>query len=167
MPKNKKSIWVFPDGFILFETFSNSIEEVEDFLITISEPVSRTRKIHEYVLTPYALYAAVTSGMKGMDIVKILKKLSKNLLPKTIFRMISICTKFFGKIHLILYKNNYFIYAPNQDLVKILLNDKKFKKFPLHIIIHPKKISKIFPKLFGSNLEKIFINLKSLVQKKF
>mmetsp|Transcript_1805 Transcript_1805/g.4604 ORF Transcript_1805/g.4604 Transcript_1805/m.4604 type:complete len:631 (-) Transcript_1805:282-2174(-) len=165
MSKNEKSLWVFPDGFIMFETFSNPIEEVEDFLITISEPVSRTKLIHEYVLTPYALYAAVTSGMKGNDIVKILKKLSKNLLPKTIFRMISICTQFFGKIHLILFKNNYFIYAPNYEIIKTLLNDKKFRKFPLYIIIHPKKIIHLFSKDLKINFEKKFLDFDIFIGK--
>ncbi|ABW98142.1 rad25 (nucleomorph) [Hemiselmis andersenii] len=162
---NKKPLWVFPDGFIMFETFSNPIEEVEDFLITISEPVSRTKLIHEYVLTPYALYAAVTSGMNGSDVIKILRKLSKNLLPKTIFRMISICTQFFGKIHLVLFKNNYFIYAPNYEIIKTLLNDEKFKKFSLYIVIHPKKIINLFSKEFKFNYQEKFLDLKFLNEK--
>jgi len=161
----ERPLWVFPDGFVLFETFSNKIEEIGDFLITIAEPVSRTKLMHEYVITPYALYAAVTSGVDGADIIKILRKLSKNLLPKTIFRMISIATKFFGKVHLILFKNQYFIYAPNYEVIKTLLNDESIGQFPLHLIIHPQKIYSIASKLSEIDFSTTIRNWSFLIEK--
>lgn len=165
MTKIEKPLWVFPDGFILFETFSNSFREIEDFLITIAEPVSRTKLIQEYVITPYALYAAVTCGMNGKDLTKILRKLSKNLLPKTIFRMILISTKFFGKVHLILFRNKHFVYAPHFEIIKTFLNDKKIGKYKLSLIIHPKKIQKLIFRNFGFLPPKIDLNWNYLIQK--
>jgi DNA excision repair protein ERCC-3 len=134
-----KPLWVSPSGYILFETFTKAIEEIEDFLITISEPVSRTKMIQEFVLTPYALYAAVTSGMDTHDILKIIIKLSKNLLPKVVYKMIKICTKFYGKMHLILYKHSYFIYTPNLYLLNLLLKDNKIGNCYLNLIWYSKK----------------------------
>jgi DNA excision repair protein ERCC-3 len=134
-----KPLWISPNGYILFETFSKVIEEIEDFLITISEPVSRTKMVQEFVLTPYALYAAVTSGMETHDILKIIMKLSKNLLPKIVYKMIKICTKFYGKMHLILYKRSYFIYTPDIFLLKSLLKDTKIGNSFLILIWHSKK----------------------------
>ena len=134
-----KPLWTSPNGYILFEIFIKTIEEIEDFLITISEPVSRTKMIQEFVLTPYALYAAVTSGMETQDVLKIIAKLSKNLLPKVVYKMIKVCTKFYGKMHLILYKHSYFIYTPDLLLVKSLLKDTEIGNFTLNLIWQSKK----------------------------
>ena len=134
-----KPLWTSPNGYILFEIFIKTIEEIEDFLITISEPVSRTKMIQEFVLTPSALYAAVTSGMETQDVLKIIAKLSKNLLPKVVYKMIKVCTKFYGKMHLILYKHSYFIYTPDLLLVKSLLKDTEIGNFTLNLIWQSKK----------------------------
>nr|UXY87479.1 DNA repair helicase [Cryptomonas sp.] len=142
-----KPLWVSPNGYILFETFTREIEEIEDFLITISEPVSRTKLVQEFVLTPYALYAAVTSGMNTRDILKIIIKLSKNLLSRVVYKMISICTKYYGKMNLILYKGNYFIYTPDKYLLKSLLMDEKIGKFSLKLICYSKQHTKIEKRL--------------------
>lgn len=48
-----------------------------DFLIAIAEPVCRPESIHEYVLTPQSLYAAVSVGLDQQTILSVLEKLSK------------------------------------------------------------------------------------------
>jgi hypothetical protein len=48
-----------------------------DFLIAIAEPVCRPESIHEYVLTPQSLYAAVSVGLDQQTILGVLDKLSK------------------------------------------------------------------------------------------
>lgn len=128
-----KPIWVFSDGYLVFETFSGTLEEIQDFLVTISEPVARTTLIHEYILTPYALYAAVTSGIEASEIIYILRILSKNKLPKIALKMISLCTNLYRKLHLILYKNLYYIYSSENNFLKIILSDKILKKFQFTI----------------------------------
>ena len=126
-----KPIWVFSDGYLIFETFSGFLEEIQDFLVTISEPVVRTKLIHEYILTPYSLYAAVTSGIESVEIIFILETLSKNHLPRIALKMISLCTNLYRKLHLVLYKNIYYIYSPENSFLKIVLGDKVLKKFQL------------------------------------
>ena len=162
--QNGKPLWVFPDGFILFETFASFCEEIEDFLITFSEPVSRTKLVHEYIITPYSLYAAVTCGMNGKDIIKILRKLSKNLLPKTIFRMIYVSTKFFGKVQLILFRDKYFIYASSYKIIQTLLNDKKIGKLGFSMTIHLKKIEFLLYTVKGCSDKTVFLDWKVLVK---
>ena len=121
MSSYEKPIWIFADGYLIFETFTGFLEEIQDFLVTISEPVIRTTLIHEYILTPYALYAAVTSGVETMEIIYILETLSKNFIPTIAIKMISLCTNLYRKLHLILFKNVYYIYSPENNFLKIVL----------------------------------------------
>ena len=130
----EKPIWIFSDGYLIFETFSGFLEEIQDFLVTISEPVVRTKLIHEYILTPYALYAAATSGIETFEITYILDTLSKNNLPKVALKMISLCTNLYRKLHLILYKGLFYVYSPENNFLKIMLGDKVLKKFRFTII---------------------------------
>ena len=64
----KRPIWISPDGKLFLEAFSPLYRAATDFLIAIAEPVSRPKFIHEYMLTPYSLYAAVSVGLSKEDI---------------------------------------------------------------------------------------------------
>jgi DNA excision repair protein ERCC-3 len=85
-----RPLWISPeDGHIILEAFSPIAEQAQDFLTAISEPVSRyvpftlpllgtlTRfrpaMIHEYKLTSYSLYAAVSVGLQTDDIIEVCK----------------------------------------------------------------------------------------------
>ncbi|MEQ2181019.1 hypothetical protein GOODEAATRI_007086 [Goodea atripinnis] len=59
-----------------------------DFLVAIAEPVCRPNHIHEYKLTAYSLYAAVSVGLQTSDIVEYLQKLSKTSVPDGIVQFI-------------------------------------------------------------------------------
>jgi len=85
-----RPIWINPeDGRIIVEAFPIA-EQAQDFLVAISEPVSRYANtslshqctysnaielrpafIHEYKPTPYSLYAAVSVGLQTEDIIKV------------------------------------------------------------------------------------------------
>jgi len=84
-----RPLWISPeDGHIILEAFSPIAEQAQDFLTAISEPVSRcvierevdiepthvSRRpafIHEYKLTSYSLYAAVSVGLQTEDIIEV------------------------------------------------------------------------------------------------
>lgn len=87
---NARPLYVAPDGHIFLETFSPVYKHAHDFLITIAEPVSRPHHIHEYKLTPYSLYAAVSVGLQTQDIIEYLRRLSKTTLPDGIVSFISV-----------------------------------------------------------------------------
>lgn len=85
-----RPLWVAPDGHIFLETFSPLYKQAQDFLITIAEPVSRPETIHQYKLTAYSLYAAVSVGLQTEDIVEYLGKLSKTTIPESIVEFIKV-----------------------------------------------------------------------------
>lgn len=104
-----RPLWVAPDGHIFLETFSPVYRHAQDFLIAISEPVSRPEYIQEYKLTSYSLYAAVSVGLQTEDIIEYLKRLSKTTLPDGICEYIKMCTLSYGKVKLVLKHNRYFV----------------------------------------------------------
>lgn len=77
----------------------------QDFLVAIAEPVCRPNHVHEYKLTAYSLYAAVSVGLQTSDIVEYLQKLSKTSVPEGIVQFIQLCTVSYGKVKLVLKHN--------------------------------------------------------------
>ena len=92
-------------------------------LIAISEPVCRPEHIHEYKLTAYSLYAAVSVGLQTHDIVEYLKRLSKTSIPDGIIEFIKLCTLSYGKVKLVLKHNKYFVESPYPEVLQKLLKD--------------------------------------------
>ncbi len=66
-----------PDGRIFLETYSPVYKQAYDFLIACAEPVCRPESVHEYLLTPHSLYAAVSVGLEAQTIITVLNRLSK------------------------------------------------------------------------------------------
>lgn len=50
----------------------------------------RPLHIHEYKLTPYSLYAAVSVGLKTEDIIEFLRRLNKTSIPEGIIQFIKV-----------------------------------------------------------------------------
>lgn len=122
-----RPIWVAPDGHIFLETFSPVYKHAHDFLITIAEPVSRPENIHEYKLTAYSLYAAVSVGLQTEDIIEYLRRLGKTTLPEGIVDFIKLCTLSYGKVKLVLKHNKYYVESAHADVVKRLLRDPEIR----------------------------------------
>ncbi|CAB3407115.1 unnamed protein product [Caenorhabditis bovis] len=121
---SSRPLWVAPDGHIFLESFSPVYKHARDFLIAISEPVCRPQHIHEYQLTAYSLYAAVSVGLQTNDIIEYLERLSKSHLPKGIIQFIQMCTVSYGKVKLVLKHNRYFVESRHSDVMQKLLKDK-------------------------------------------
>ncbi|GIY74793.1 general transcription and DNA repair factor IIH helicase subunit XPB [Caerostris extrusa] len=120
---DSRPLWVAPDGHIFLEAFSPVYKHAHDFLIAISEPVCRPEHIHEYRLTAYSLYAAVSVGLQTDDIIEYLRRLSKTSIPDGIVEFIKLCTVSYGKIKLVLKHNRYFIESPFPEVLQKLLKD--------------------------------------------
>ena len=43
MSSYEKPIWIFSDGYLIFETFTGFLEEIQDFLVTISFAALRAK----------------------------------------------------------------------------------------------------------------------------
>jgi DNA excision repair protein ERCC-3 len=97
-----RPLWVCHNGKIILEAFHEFHAQAQDFLITIAEPVTRPQRIHEFKLTAYSLYAAVSVGMQTDVILQVLDRFSKVDLPPTVVAFIKECTLSYGKVKLVL-----------------------------------------------------------------
>lgn len=120
-----RPVYVSGDMRIFLETFSPIYKQAYDFLVAIAEPVSRPEQLHEYRLTPYALYAAVSVGLDSESIIRALAKLCKTDLPKEVPKFIRDCTKTYGKTKLVLKKGKYFVQTLDESVLKIFLADRQ------------------------------------------
>ncbi|KAI5108737.1 general transcription and DNA repair factor IIH helicase subunit XPB, partial [Silurus meridionalis] len=120
---SSRPLWVAPDGHIFLEAFSPVYKYAQDFLVAIAEPVCRPIHVHEYKLTAYSLYAAVSVGLQTSDIIEYLQKLSKTSVPDGIIQFIKLCTVSYGKVKLVLKHNRYFVESAFPDVIQRLLQD--------------------------------------------
>ncbi|XP_077978060.1 general transcription and DNA repair factor IIH helicase/translocase subunit XPB-like [Glandiceps talaboti] len=118
-----RPLWLAPNGHIFLESFSPVYKHARDFLIAIAEPVCRPKHIHEYRLTAYSLYAAVSVGLQTADIVEYLRRLSKTSIPEGIIEFIQLCTLSYGKLKLVLKHNRYFVESRHPEVIQKLLKD--------------------------------------------
>lgn len=125
---SSRPLWVAPDGHIFLESFSPVYKHAHDFLIAISEPVCRPEHIHEYRLTAYSLYAAVSVGLQTSDIIEYLRRLSKTTIPDGIIQFIKICTLSYGKVKLVLKHNRYFVESSHPEVLQHLLRDSAIQE---------------------------------------
>ena len=122
-----RPIFVFKEGKIVIEAFSPLSKHAQDFLIAISEPLTRPLLVHEYQITEYSLYAAVSIGLEGDDIIQTLKYLSKFDIPLKVIEFIRNHTKYFGKVKYILRNGKYFIETLDRQLTEIVSNEANAK----------------------------------------
>ena len=119
-----RPIWISPgDGRIILESFSPLAEQAQDFLVTIAEPISRPSHIHEYKITAYSLYAAVSVGLETDDIISVLDRLSKVPVAQSIVDFIKGATVSYGKVKLVIKHNRYFVETTQTDILQMLLKD--------------------------------------------
>ena len=154
-----RPLWVADDGHIFLEAFSPVYKKAQDFLVAIAEvclfkssltsqyvvlqPVCRPLHVHEYKLTAYSLYAAVSVGLTTDNIIEYLDRLSKTTLPNGIVEFIKVhsafsrccyletlqlCTQTYGKVKLVLKHSRYFVESRDADIVRKLLKDPVISK---------------------------------------
>ncbi|SCU94136.1 LANO_0E05820g1_1 [Lachancea nothofagi CBS 11611] len=119
-----RPLWISPaDGRVILESFSPLAEQAQDFLVTIAEPISRPSHIHEYKITAYSLYAAVSVGLETDDIIAVLDRLSKVPVAASITNFIKSATVSYGKVKLVIKHNRYFVETSQADILQMLLKD--------------------------------------------
>ena len=109
---------------ITLESFSPLAAQATDLLITIAEPTSRPQFMHEYRITEHSLYAALSVGLTGEDIIRGLERLSKTPVPVNVIDYITDHTKSFGKVRLVLRDNRYWMESEDVSIVQKLLQDE-------------------------------------------
>ena len=106
------------------DTFRVTIKAAYDFLISVAEPVCRPANVHEYLLTPHSLYAAVSVGLETGTILSVLSRLSKTQLSSEIHDFVNQCTANYGKVKLVLQRNRFFLESPEPAILRELLQDE-------------------------------------------
>ena len=80
--------------------------------------------MHEYKLTDFSLYAAVSVGLSKEKIIEVLDRLSKVEIPKEIIDYINETTEAFGKVSMVLRERRYFLEAKSIDILVFLQKDE-------------------------------------------
>lgn len=121
---DNRPLWIDPvKGRIILESFSPLAPQAQDFLTTIAEPQSRPQFLHEYILTPHSLYAAVSVGLDPLEIINMLNKFSKIPVPESIREFITKCTNSYGKVKLVLKDTKHFVESTDPKMLQQLLKD--------------------------------------------
>ncbi|KAJ3372996.1 hypothetical protein HDU91_001678 [Kappamyces sp. JEL0680] len=84
-------------------------------------------RIHEFKLTAYSLYAAVSVGMTTNTILEVLERFSKAKLPEGVVKFIKDCTLSYGKVKLVLKRNRYYLESTYPAILRKLLVDPVIK----------------------------------------
>ncbi|KAJ3279262.1 hypothetical protein HDU79_000745 [Rhizoclosmatium sp. JEL0117] len=119
----RRPLWVSEEGRIFLEAFHPLAEKASDFLVSIAEPVSRPARIHEYKLTIYTLYAAVSVGIEADILIETLERYSKYALPQRVIEFVRDCTNTYGKLKLVLKDNRYYLESAFPNVLRHLLSD--------------------------------------------
>jgi len=122
-----RPVWVLPTKRVMLEASSRFYQQAYDFLVAIAEPVTRPKFVHEYKLTSYSLYAAVSIGLTPESIIDVLDRLSKVELPTEVCNFILECTVNFGKAKLVLRDSKMFVESPFKSTLERLLRNPTIK----------------------------------------
>ncbi|UKK02292.2 DNA repair helicase [Theileria orientalis] len=127
-----RPLWVCPDGYIYLELFTPVSKQALDFIVTIAEPVCRPELIHEYQVTVFSLYTAVSVGLTIDELLNNLNKFSKNVLPPKLKDAILNTASSFGKIKLVLRDNRYWIESFERKELDFLLTNQEIRNSRIH-----------------------------------
>ncbi|XP_952567.1 DNA repair helicase, putative [Theileria annulata] len=134
-----RPLWVCPDGYLYLELFTPVSKQALDFIVTIAEPVCRPELIHEYQVTVFSLYTAVSVGLSFEELLNNLNKFSKNELPKKLKESILNTSSAFGKIKLVLRDSRYWIESFERSELDLLLTNQEIKNSRIHSNIWDKQ----------------------------
>ena len=81
--------------------------------------------MHEYRFTEHSLYAALSVGLRGEDIIRALEKLSKPPVPEAVIEFISRHTKTYGKIRIVLRNNVWYLESEDRALLAHIRSDEQ------------------------------------------
>jgi hypothetical protein len=119
--------YVTADRKVVLEAFSPLSKQAQDFLVAIAEPVTRPQLLHEYRITEFSLYAAISVGLETEGILSVLRKLSKTQLPAKVEDFIREKTMAFGKVKLVLKNGEYWLESMFENVISELLKDSVIK----------------------------------------
>lgn len=127
-----RPVWVCPDGYLYLELFTPVSKQALDFLVTIAEPVCRPELIHEYQVTVFSLYTAISVGLSFDELLSNLNKFSKNIVPEELKELILGTASAFGKVKLVLKDSRYWIESFERKELDLLLTNPEIRSARIH-----------------------------------
>jgi len=119
----ERPFWVLPSGRIFLESWAHNYDDAYEFLVAISEPVSRPEWIHEYMLTTWSLYAAIAVNIDTSTIIRTMSRLSKNHIPPQVIAYINESTSRYGKVKMVLKHNKFYVESSSSKILNDLLKN--------------------------------------------
>jgi len=115
-----RPLWVCGDGRVYFEAglFPEIANPISEFLVAIAEPLCRPKHVHQYQITVFSLYAAISLGMSTEEILDNLNKFAKNELNPKLTDYITNHGARIGKLRLVLRRRRYFIESSVESLIR-------------------------------------------------
>ncbi|TPX17471.1 uncharacterized protein E0L32_003114 [Thyridium curvatum] len=110
-------------GKLILESFHPLAPKVQDFLITVAEPLSRPTFMHEYRLATHSLYAAVSIGLSSDDVINTLGRFLKTEMPPNVAEYVRHCGRSYGKVKMVLRDSKYYVETADLDVLQMLLKD--------------------------------------------
>lgn len=111
---------VCPNGYIFLEVDHAVGKYAVEFIVAIAEPASRPEMIHEFQITVFSLYAALSMGLTVDDLLRRLNSYSKNIIPESLIGEIRKHGGSFGRVKLVLRDRKYFIESSYRDDLELL-----------------------------------------------
>lgn len=112
--------WVCPNRHIFQETYSPIYKQAYDFLIATSEPISRPKYIHEYLITKYSQNTAASQGQTTENILSGQRSMSKTEISQDIINFITENTAHCGKVKIVLKNRRYFVESLDVNILEKL-----------------------------------------------
>nr|ANM86246.1 DNA repair helicase XPB1 [Stygiella incarcerata] len=123
-----RPLWVSPDGHVYLEKSSPIYSKAYDFIVTIAEPLSRPKHIHEYLITRFSIFTAVSIGIDAVDIVDTLEKMSKVRVADELKDRILRDAENSGKLKVYLENNRYYLQARQKELMDEMVQNEVIKE---------------------------------------
>jgi len=126
-----RPMWVNGRGFIILEAFHEFAPQAQEFLVQVAEPKARPSKIHEFQVTLFSLYAAITAGLGVNEVIRVLDMLSKTCLCASFIAWIRKHGDMIGKVRLALRDGRYFVESPDRSLLERLFGNSSIRQSAL------------------------------------
>ncbi|GKT19876.1 General transcription and DNA repair factor IIH helicase subunit XPB [Aduncisulcus paluster] len=163
---DEKPLYVLPNGKILLEVFNKHYEEARDFLISISEPVTRPELVHEYILTSQSLFSAASNHIAATTVLEKLERLSKTVLFDDLKDFVLSTMQSFGKVSLVLRQGRLFIESPDKSILKRFKNEEIVEEAMRGTILPPKIHSREITDLDDTDIDLQGVGISKKLQKK-
>eukprot|EP00727_Mastigamoeba_balamuthi_P012063 m51a1_g748 putative transcription factor iih subunit (747) ;mRNA; f:515138-517959 len=126
--RERRPMWITPDGRIYLESFSPLYREAYDFLIAVANPISRPKYVQEYEMNAYSLFGAVSVGLTADEIVQGLRDLSKTELPEQVESFVRSSTAEYGKVKIVLRNSKFWLSGYAVPVMKTLVTDAELRE---------------------------------------